>query len=326
MSRHFVLERLADGAWAAVHRIDPPAPDAWAISNAGIVDLGGRTLVFDAFMTADAAAELCAVAEELTGRPPGVLVYSHAHDDHTWGGGAFADVTVIASAGTRAALLADGPAEIAAYRDVVADRLAHWRSATTWDDPVARRDAPFFLPYWEGLAATLPSLELRIPDITFEGRVEVHGRDRRVELAVVGPAHTASDVFMTLPDAGIAFCGDLLFVGCHPYLADGDVAGLREALAALEAAGAELFVPGHGPVGRAGDIRVLGRYLEELERLEAQARLEAQVRSGAQQGLGTASLPAPYERWALRRFFAANLEFVAAGGRQPEQVDGEVSG
>ena len=41
-SRHFRLESLADGVYAAIH-----AEDGWAICNAGIVDLGDRTMVFD---------------------------------------------------------------------------------------------------------------------------------------------------------------------------------------------------------------------------------------------------------------------------------------
>lgn len=63
--RHFTIERLGDGVWAALHAMDPPAPDAWAISNAGIVDLGDRTLVFDTLTATDAATELRRVAEEL---------------------------------------------------------------------------------------------------------------------------------------------------------------------------------------------------------------------------------------------------------------------
>ena len=43
-SRHFRLEQLADGVYACIN-----ADGGWAICNAGIIDLGNRTLVFDAF-------------------------------------------------------------------------------------------------------------------------------------------------------------------------------------------------------------------------------------------------------------------------------------
>ena len=34
--------------------------------------------------------------------------------------------------------------------------------------------------------------------------------------------HTPDDVIMLLPENGIAFLADLLFVGFHPYLSDGN--------------------------------------------------------------------------------------------------------
>jgi glyoxylase-like metal-dependent hydrolase (beta-lactamase superfamily II) len=306
MFRHFAIEALADGIWAVVHRIGPPAPGAWAISNAGIVDLGDRTLLFDALMTTDAAAELHELAEELTGRPPGIVVYSHTHNDHVWGGSRFSEATVVSSTRARAALLADGPGEVSSYREAVAERLAFWEAAATNDDPLVRDEAPFFLPYWQGIAATVPTLELRIPDMAFEGRLQIHGRDRRVDLVALGRAHSVADVYMTVPDERVAFCGDLLFVDCHPYLADGDVAGLKEALGVLETSGAERFVPGHGPVGRAADLRTLGRYVDEVGRLAART------------GKATAMIPNPYRAWALASFFADNVEFCAGGERRPE--------
>ena len=298
--RHFAVEQLADGVWAAMHRIGPPAPDAWAISNAGIVDLGGRTLVVDTFMTAAAATELRSAAEELTGRPPGLVVLSHGHNDHAWGASQFPGATIVSSARARAELVAEGPAEVEAYRDVLQERLAFWTAAADGDDPLAREDAPFFLPYWQGLAASLPTLQLRLPDLTFEGRLEIHGTARRVEIMTVGRAHTNGDLVMVLPDERIAFCGDLLFVGCHPYLGDGDLGGLRTALALLRASGAHRFVPGHGPVGRAGEVAMLAAYLDDLQRLAPVA--------------DEVAIPEAYRSWALRRFFAANLEFAAGPG------------
>ena len=63
-SRHFRLEQLAEGVYAAIH-----IEGGGAIGNAGIVDLGDRTLVFDAFLAPQPAADLRTAAEALTGRP-----------------------------------------------------------------------------------------------------------------------------------------------------------------------------------------------------------------------------------------------------------------
>jgi cyclase len=295
--RHFTLEPLAEGAWAALHRIAPPAPDAWAISNAGIVDLGDRTLVFDAFMTGAAAAELRSAAEAVTGRPPEVVVLSHAHNDHAWGLGRFPEATVVSSARARSWLEAEGAAEVEEYREAAEERVAFWLAAALGDDPAAREGAAFSLPYWQGVAATLPTLRLRLPDLAIECRLEIHGSDRRVEIVTVDRAHTDGDLVLLVPDQRLAFCGDLLFVGCHPYLGDGSLGGLRRALSLLEACGADRFVPGHGPVGWAGDVAALGSYLDDVERLAA---------------TGETAMPDAYRTWGLPGFFAANVAFAGA--------------
>ena len=79
-SRHFRLEQLQEGIYAAIHK-----EGGWAISNAGIVDLGDRTLVFDSFRSTQPALDLRLAAEQLTGRPVSIVVNSHYHADHTWG-------------------------------------------------------------------------------------------------------------------------------------------------------------------------------------------------------------------------------------------------
>jgi hypothetical protein len=63
-SKHFKLEELAPGVWAAIHN------DKYghAICNAGIVDLGNNTVVLDPFITTEAARDLKKAAEHLTGR------------------------------------------------------------------------------------------------------------------------------------------------------------------------------------------------------------------------------------------------------------------
>jgi cyclase len=83
---------LADGVYAAIH-IDGGA----AIGNAGIVDLGDRTLIYDTFLTPQAAEDLRIAAEALTGRPIDAVLNSHWHNDHIWGNQVFSANTEIIS-------------------------------------------------------------------------------------------------------------------------------------------------------------------------------------------------------------------------------------
>ena len=59
--RDFRLEQVAEGAWAAI------AESQFAVGNAGIVDLGGETLVFDTSWTPFAARTLGPGQERLAG-------------------------------------------------------------------------------------------------------------------------------------------------------------------------------------------------------------------------------------------------------------------
>jgi cyclase len=88
-SRHFQLEQLAEGVYAAI-----ALAGGGSGSNAGMIDLGDRTLVFDTFLTPQAADELRAAAEHLLGRPVAYVINSHWHCDHIQGNQAFGGETV----------------------------------------------------------------------------------------------------------------------------------------------------------------------------------------------------------------------------------------
>jgi glyoxylase-like metal-dependent hydrolase (beta-lactamase superfamily II) len=65
-----------------------------------------------------------------------------------------------------------------------------------------------------------------------------------------GPAHTAGDLRVDLPDLGVIVTGDLVSHGYHPNLEDADLDGWRRGLEELLAEPARTtFVPGHGTPG-----------------------------------------------------------------------------
>jgi cyclase len=76
-SQRFRIEKMAEGAYAAIH-IEGGA----AVGNAGIVDLGDRTLVYDSLFTPQAGEDLRTTAEALFGRPVAMVIDSHWHNDH----------------------------------------------------------------------------------------------------------------------------------------------------------------------------------------------------------------------------------------------------
>jgi alkyl sulfatase BDS1-like metallo-beta-lactamase superfamily hydrolase len=61
-SKHFTIQKLADGVYVVIAK-----NGGYAICNAGIIDLGDATLIFDPFMTPEAAEDLKKASELLTG-------------------------------------------------------------------------------------------------------------------------------------------------------------------------------------------------------------------------------------------------------------------
>jgi glyoxylase-like metal-dependent hydrolase (beta-lactamase superfamily II) len=101
--------------------------------------------------------------------------------------------------------------------------------------------------------------------------VEVGGR--RIDVLNLGPAHTAADSVVHVPDAGVLFGGDLLFIGCTPIVWAGPIANWVAACDAMIALDAPTVVPGHGPVTDPDGIRAVRGYLVHVaEQAEAAYR------------------------------------------------------
>src|SRR5258707_3264404 len=186
-SRHFQLERVANVVYAAIARADGAA-----VGNAGIVALGETTLVFDTFQTPQAARDLLAAAERLLGRPVSFVVNSHWHGDQVHGNAIFpASAPVIATATTRelmAALaedeLRDDRADIATFLRSLEEQLAQAADGT------ARAHLAERLAANREYAEALPDLRLRLPEVTFDERLSVHGARPMAALLCYGGGRT----------------------------------------------------------------------------------------------------------------------------------------
>jgi len=109
---------------------------------------------------------------------------------------------------------------------------------------------------------------------TFDGAHTLTVGGRAVELVEVGPAHTAGDVIVHVPDAATVFTGDIVFIGSTPIIWAGPVANWLRACATIRALNPSVVVPGHGPVVGVAAMEPLERYLTWLH-AEASARASA---------------------------------------------------
>ena len=302
-SRHFDLEQLADGVYAAIN-----ARDGWAMCNAGIIDLGDRTLVYDAFISPQAASDLKAAAEHLTHRPVHTVIDSHYHNDHVWGNQAFsAETDIISTAKTRELIMTEGSKEIQGCKEVIQQRLesteaqfAHVQGQFELDD------LKLHLTYYQAINAALPILEIRLPNITFSGDLAFEGSRRSARLLTYDNVHCGSDALLYLPQDGIVFMEDVLFSGFHPYLEEGNPENIRHTLAEAKRLGAKWYIPGHGPIGDGPQLDWMDGYINCLKSLASEA-----IKKGVDENeLEKITIPAEYHGLLFPQYFIINLKFL----------------
>jgi cyclase len=246
------LEELADGIYAWLQ-----LPGETGVSNAGvIVDRDGLTIV-DTLMVRSQWEPFAAAVRELD-RPVKRVLLTHAHIDHVGGTSAFRNAMVLGSPATSALL--DQPMPLEAYKTYMAPFAEEFDDlAVTGTRPVSH--------VVDGAAQLTPRIEL---------------------LPATG--HTAGDVMALVADADLLFAGDLCFFGVTPLAFQGDPATWADVLDAV-AELADVIVPGHGPVGSAGDVRDLQAYLRHC--------------------VGGSIPPGPWDRWLERDRDPINIEKAA---------------
>jgi cyclase len=239
---NFTINPVGKGIYAAI-------PNGG--SNAGIVDLGDQTLVFDTFTTVGAAKELKMAAEHLTGRAPSLVINSHAHADHYQGNVAFSNhAVVIASTKTRQAIAEEGLLRLERMKNSMMEQANDLRKRLelSTDDQekiqiqaVLREYDEFFEDYPE------PE-DLRVPVLTFEKSIIFHGTQRKAELITFGGAHSPCDAVLWLPDDEILFSADLIIPNDNLILTQGQPENWEPILDQLEALHPRTIVPGHGQI------------------------------------------------------------------------------
>ncbi len=301
VSEHFHLELLADGVFAAI-----ATEHGAAFSNAGIIDLGDRTIVYDTFMTHRAARDLIAVARAVTGRWPSLVINSHWHMDHVCGNALFNGATIIGTTATRDAIASTITERLQQRRATMPGEIATLEERLRSDvDERERRRIENLLRVGQWLVETAAGSEVRSPELIFRDRLDLRGLTRHVEV-IESNGHTQSDTYLLLPEEHILFAGDLLSVQMHHWMGDGDPGSWRRSVESLERIGADIIVPGHGPVGTADDVRQMRTYISALTTLAA----SVVEHSGTADDAAQQPVPEPFGLWRGLDTFGRNMRFL----------------
>jgi glyoxylase-like metal-dependent hydrolase (beta-lactamase superfamily II) len=298
-SVHFEYRQLADGVFAAIHKTG-----GYGICNAGIVNLGKETLVFDCCLSPEAARDLKKAAEELTGNQVKYVVNSHYHNDHVRGNQVFTGARIIATTRTRALMEQLSAAEVEDEKLSVDERLADAAfKIANEEDTTRMNEHQLWLGYYQSMKSSHAEYKLTLPDYLVDDSLSLKGKKRSVQLISKGGGHSESDMIMWLPAEKILFAGDLVFIGFHPWFGEADIPGWLSYLQYMKRLGPAVVVPGHGEVGKSADIDEMSGYLTSVETILAEmVRNKIPVNR-----IGAIHVPEKYNSLYFRNFFTPGL-------------------
>ena len=99
-----------------------------------------------------------------------------------------------------------------------------------------------------------------VPTATFSSEKSLNLNRSTLQLKYYGPAHTDSDISVTIPEADILHCGDTFWNGIYPFIdysTGGNIDGMIKATEANVAAVTDetIVIPGHGnPVSNKAEL------------------------------------------------------------------------
>ena len=308
----FDLQKVADGVYAALARPRTPIN-----CNAAVVLLGDGVLVVDTHSRPSSAKALIAQIKTVSDQPVRFAVNTHFHWDHAQGNHAYPvafprQVAIVASEATRENLrtlggqrlkdqLASTPGEIAALEAQLATATDAATQARLKDEIAQQKD----------YLQEIKSLELTLPDLTFDRSLIIHRGDRRVVLLFLGRGHTSGDVVAWLPKERVVATGDLLH-GWMPYMGDSFPPEWVATLDALDKLEFDHIIGGHGTVKPRGHLKFFRDYLADLVAAVRAARGRGETLAQATASVAAALKPA-YDAGMDGRFagsVGANIEKV----------------
>ena len=228
---------------------------SWGETNAALVAGDGASLLADTLWTpALTRAMLEAMSPVTAAAPIRHVVNTHADGDHCWGNQVLAGQTEIVATEAAAHEMRElSPKTLGAFRALAKGLRAGGR---------VRLPGSAAGAYVSGMFAPFDfsEVELTTPTRTFSGELTLEVDGRAVELIDVGPAHTAGDAILWVPDARTVIAADILFADCTPVMWAGPAERWIAALDRILELEPEVVLPGHGPVSGPAEVRTLRDY------------------------------------------------------------------
>jgi glyoxylase-like metal-dependent hydrolase (beta-lactamase superfamily II) len=225
--------------------------------NSGVIVTGEGVVVLDALSSEALARAERQAIASTIGQPVRMLVSSTFHNQYSRGNVAYPDVLKIGHEQYRTDLLA------LMQREKV---------------PAEEQQA-------------------RLPNQTFRDRMTLHLGGKEIQILHVGRAHTRGDSIIFVPQDRIVYLSELYFANQFLFINDGYGLDWLRALDAVAALGADIFVPGHGPIP--ADPRETRQGLRRFRQMLVDVRdaVQSEITRGATEDQAVAAIRWPqYEK------------------------------
>ena len=186
--------------------------------NSGVIVGDDAVMVVDAQATPVLAQEVIARVRRITDKPIKYVLLTHYHAVRVLGASAYEDAEILCS-------------------DIARDMIVE-RGQQDMDSEIGR------FPRLFRAVESIPGLTW--PTVTFAQRMSVWLGKREVRIMHLGRAHTAGDVVAWVPDARVAFSGDLVEYRSACYCGDAHFKDWPATLDRLAGLGCQALVPGRG--------------------------------------------------------------------------------
>jgi cyclase len=232
----FSIQELGPGVWAAITN---PNAKAGSAANAGFVIGDDGVIVIDTAPNAGKA--LLADIRQRTKLPIRYVVNTHYHPDHVANNGVFVEAGAL----------------VLAHRNVRA--WIHTENLKFVGEKIT--------PQQKAEVEAVPA-----PTVVYDIGIDLYLGKRQV-LVRGFPGHTGGDSVVLIPDARVAFLGDLFWHTLPPNTIDATIKAWIETLTRLVTDySSYTFVSGHGAAGTASDVAAFRDYLATLLKAVGEAR------------------------------------------------------
>jgi cyclase len=196
------------------------------------VSVGDDGIVIVDDQYAPLAEKIRAALKGITDKPVKFVINTHWHGDHTGSNPQFGETsTIIAQTNVRKRLAAGGD----------------------YPAPVNHVD---------------PMVKAGLPVITFDHDVTLHVNGEDIQALHFPSGHTDGDSVIFFPQSKVVHMGDDFFNGRFPFIDLSSGGGVKGMTAAVQTVLAQVgpdtvFIPGHGPLASAADMRAFLQMLQE---------------------------------------------------------------